>query len=298
VQLSTTLNSNGQALLFTDLIAYCGKLYSADKATGILYEVSHGHLIPRHILMSGDGMNSDSFQSAWTATKNGILYIGSTGQTPPINPTFSRLSLSSSSSAAQKSSWVTIVDPSGRVNHVNWEKEYAALCRAVPLASSLRHETALWSELKQVWIFLPTKELEDFKTPPASVRPQTSNGTTAAAAVASSLCLLVTTSDFRSIDYRPFELLPLPNYTPPNPHTRMTTFQINSAKFLPNSGDDMLVGLLHMKETPLSGEGGKETTRSFLIVFTLTGSVSRPIIEIPTTATSSSPLTYTGIEFL
>jgi hypothetical protein len=290
VLLSTALNANGRALLFTDLVAYCGKLYSPDKATGILYEVSHGHLIPRQILMSGDGMNADSFDSAWTATKNGILYIGSTGQA-------SRLSLNSvSASVSQKAGWVTVVDPSGRVNHVNWEKEYIALCRAVPLAASLRHETALWSELKQVWIFLPTKELEDFKTPP--VRPESANSTIAAAS--SSLCLLVATSDFRSIDFRPFEPLTLPNYTPLSPQTHTTTFQINSAKFLPNSGDEVLVGLLQVTETPLplfSPEASKTFSRCFIIVFTLAAAITRPIIEVPTTA-HSSPVTYTGIEFL
>jgi hypothetical protein len=311
--LSSFLNSNNRALEFSDLIAYCGKLYSADKATGVLYEISQDHLIPRHILMSGDGMNSESFESSWSATKNGILYIGSSGQLPALR-----------SLSAQKSSWISIVDPSGRVNHVNWEKEYLALHRALhpTAATTLRHEAALWSELKQVWIFFPSREVElakEFSGPPLSPeRPSfVSDPNTS---LASLLSILIATSDFRSIDLRAFENIQLPNHQPPAPGTRpsasRTSLQILTAKFLPNSDDNVVVSLLNLRETSPAPSPALASSRCFLMMFDLTGAVTQPILEIPAPAPAelsnsgtqlgsdadpaAAPLlaTFTGIEFL
>jgi hypothetical protein len=298
VLLSSLLNSNNRALQFSDLIAYCGKLYSADKATGVLYEISQNRLIPRHILMSGDGMNAESFESSWTATKNGILYIGSSGQLPTLRFL-----------SAQKSSWISIVDPSGRVNHVNWEKEYLALNRA--LHSTLRHEAALWSELKQVWIFFPSRELELVKElgdVPGPQRPAFVSDPNVS--MASQLSILIATSDFRSVDLRSFEAIQLPDYKPSPSNTKGSSprpsLQILSAKFLPGSQDDVVVSVLNLMDR----DSSSTSYRSFLMMFTLDGAVTQPILEILPTISASSlqlgsdaapvPLlpTFTGIEFL
>lgn len=283
VLLTSYLNDNQRALMFNDLIAYCGKLYSADSATGVLYELSQHRLIPRQILMSGDGMNSEGFQSSWTSIKGGIMYIGSKG-------------LSSSSKYATstpKSSWITIVDPSGRVNHVNWEKEYALLNQAAPPPHSLRHEAVLWSDLKQIWIFLPT-----FQSLPYI------GGSNANRSLASFMAIFIATSDFRSIDVRHVKDFTLPNFQPNYPSTQQIVLQINSAKFLPNSEDNVIVCLLNVKAMSRDDSQAASNSRSFLMMFTLSGLLYEPISEIPwpSDLISSHPdpflVSYTGIEFL
>jgi hypothetical protein len=50
--LTTNLNANGFGMVLGELVAFCGKLYAADQATGIVYEVStSGNAFPRYIIM-------------------------------------------------------------------------------------------------------------------------------------------------------------------------------------------------------------------------------------------------------
>lgn len=51
--LSSDLNIRGFGMILGELIAFCGKLYTADQATGIIYEVAtgSGDIFPRHVVM-------------------------------------------------------------------------------------------------------------------------------------------------------------------------------------------------------------------------------------------------------
>lgn len=50
--LTTNLNTNGFGMVLGELVAFCGKLYATDQATGVVYEVStSGDVFPRYIIM-------------------------------------------------------------------------------------------------------------------------------------------------------------------------------------------------------------------------------------------------------
>lgn len=50
--LTSSLNTRGFGMVLSELVAFVGKLFATDQATGVLYEIStNAEPIPRHILM-------------------------------------------------------------------------------------------------------------------------------------------------------------------------------------------------------------------------------------------------------
>ena len=332
ISLSSYLNKNNKGLELKDLIAYCGELYTFDQTTGIIYIITQNSLIPRHIIMSGDGLNTESFPFSWTVIKKGLLYVGSSGLDENLiefhhkeieeNTTSSSSSLSTSSSLSisYRSYWVAFIDPSGRVNHIDWTKEYTSLNIATRIDRNhqmLRHEAVIWSDLIKMWLFFPTivtttqrwdsisRKLNLRKTSLQYEDSTSFSSSTSSSSSLSSLRIIICSEDFRSITVRMFRNVELPQLNLQEQEQKQKYrchTKISSAKALPDTKDTMILAILTVKYYSIDKSNQTTLpTRSFMMVFGLNGIIYGSLTEISSNhpfQSSSTDISYSGIELL
>lgn len=297
----------------------------------------------------GNGSTALGMQPDWAAVKGGVLYIGtcshlieavwldsegrrgldntSTDLPPPSHPP----PIESVTMAASAFSWIVTINPAGRVNHINWLREYAALEAAAhihsPTAPSapslpvgLAHEAVLWSEVLSIWIFLPTVVVLPHSTshadtatvtpPPPSTRRSNENSHTdvhtelsATKPSVGDVLLLRSSSDFLSIRVAIIDVLDIIQSANVSlPQSARTHVQITSAKFLPASGDKVIVAVVSVRSdrsvkahtAAAADGGGVGNVGSFLSFLGEDGTRVRPSILIP----ESDTYVYAGLEFL
>lgn len=144
----------------SELIKYDGKLYTCDDRSGILFEVvgydpstpggPQPVAYPRHIMMEGSGDTDKGFKCEWMAEKDGLMLVGSFGKEYTNND---------GKILNRNNMWVKVFTPDGRLSHVDWTSNYAAMRRQLGYEhpAYLLHETALWSAKRQQWVFLPRR---------------------------------------------------------------------------------------------------------------------------------------------
>eukprot|EP00602_Paraphysomonas_sp_CaronLab_P007332 CAMPEP_0185034162 /NCGR_PEP_ID=MMETSP1103-20130426/23775_1 /TAXON_ID=36769 /ORGANISM="Paraphysomonas bandaiensis, Strain Caron Lab Isolate" /LENGTH=380 /DNA_ID=CAMNT_0027570703 /DNA_START=139 /DNA_END=1281 /DNA_ORIENTATION=+ len=291
--LHSPLSARGRGMMLSELIAYCGKLYASDQSTGVLFELSSGELYPRQIVMGGDGLNTEALRSEWAAVRHGLLYIGTGGSLSPSPYTGgkSERSLRGQRTPSRAMSqllvehWVVTIDPSGRVNHLDWEREFTSLEIAAEVDASthrLYHEAVLWSERMEMWVFFPSVVETIVKGQRDSVR------LARASEPDRDVRIILASADFRTITVRKLTELNMPSQeTSRGQNTTAVTknlYYISSARFLPGSGDQVVVAVMV----------SRATGASYLVLITVDGEVIGTPQEFPT----SEKMVFTGIEFL
>ena len=158
----------GRGAEFSMIELFNGKMYAGCDRTGCIMEirahlrdskqgwtVSQGHCLPiwvqgeqgKEALMvhEGDGNDPLPFKIEWSDQKNGMMVIGSTGK--PHGPDVTEC-------------WIkTIGADMSRVNHIDARPHYAILYNSVGCAEPgyVVHEAARWSDVHQMWFFMPRK---------------------------------------------------------------------------------------------------------------------------------------------
>ncbi|TRY82660.1 hypothetical protein DNTS_032596 [Danionella cerebrum] len=121
--LEGNLAEKGRGMELSELVAFNGKLYTVDDRTGVVYRIEGNKAVPWVILTDGDGSVAKGFKAEWMAVKDEHLYVGGLGK-----------------------EWTTV---SGEF--VNHNPEW------VKVIGYLIHESAVWSEHRQLWFFLPRR---------------------------------------------------------------------------------------------------------------------------------------------
>jgi len=246
----SALSNGGRGMELSELVVFNGKLYTVDDRTGVVYEVNNGHVIPWVILSDGDGHESKGFKTEWSTVKGTELYVGGLG----------KLWTSGTGEVINDNpQWVKIVSPSGEVRHVNWKNHYGEMSKALGISHPgyVIHEASVWSDVFQQWFFLPrrvSKERYDEKL-----------------------------DEHRGANYllRCSEAFSDVSVTRVGDH--LPTHGFSSLKFIPGSGDSVIVAL--------KSEEDSGTIASYITVFTIKGEVLYPETKI-------GNYKFEGIEFI
>lgn len=299
----------------------------------------------------GDGMNSISMQSEWATVKEGVLYIGTTGFGGDISwnyrterslmstndsidfrknkkevaiPKLSKLRGRRLSTMTMPNTpqWIATIDPSGRVNHLDWTDEYAVLEAAVNIASpgvsgrqrGLSHEAVLWSDKLDSWIFLPsvvdmhvqvstsTADLANDKMKQTQRHlHQIVSGTSSIEPITASrgdVLLIKSSANFQYVSAIRIDVDAIMQSTsPPLPAVfkkGTSTFQFSSAKFLPESGDKIIVAILGVQSATDNADSTSIENYSYVVFIGIDGVLLRPSVRIP----DSEGFAFSGLEFL
>lgn len=253
----------GRGMELSELAWFQGHLLAPDDRTGSLLEVASPHglldgaarallpgdpsgvppsVLPRVALRDGDGSDKNgAFKAEWMVVKDDELYIGGHGKayTDPVNGS---LILSNGPK------WTKVVSHDFSVRHVNWTREYDAVAAAmgVQFPGYLMHEAVLWSQLRREWVFLPRRRSVEAFDAQKNMR----KGWHVA---------LVMSEDFKVARRVPIEGL----------RDKSGLRGFSSAKFVPGTGDRLVVGLRTVEvESELNSRWSRETA-SFVSVFDL-----------------------------
>eukprot|EP00002_Diphylleia_rotans_P040221 TRINITY_DN9489_c0_g1_i1.p1 TRINITY_DN9489_c0_g1~~TRINITY_DN9489_c0_g1_i1.p1 ORF type:complete len:358 (+),score=57.85 TRINITY_DN9489_c0_g1_i1:157-1230(+) len=150
IKLTTQFNEGGRGLELSELINFNGRLLSFDDRTGIVFEIIGSDVIPRYILMDGDGLSGKGFKSEWATIKGGLLYVGSMGK---------EWTTGSGEVLNHNPQFVKTIDAQGHVSSIDWRNQYQALRAATGTLDPgyLVHESAVWHEKQKKWYFLPRR---------------------------------------------------------------------------------------------------------------------------------------------
>lgn len=85
VDLTSGHGEEGRGMELSELILWNNRLYTMDDRSGIVYEVvdyrtPSARVVPRYILMEGNGETEKGFKGEWGTVKDGNLIIASFGK--------------------------------------------------------------------------------------------------------------------------------------------------------------------------------------------------------------------------
>ncbi|KAK7870612.1 hypothetical protein R5R35_009111 [Gryllus longicercus] len=235
VVLKSNLGESGRGMELSELVTFNGKLLAVDDRTGVVYEIDNEEAIPWIVLTDGDGRTRKGFKMEWAAVRNRRLWLGGLGK-EWTSPTGELINLNPQ--------WVKVVAPGGEAVPINWREKYNKLRRAVGIEfpGYMIHEAVCWSPVHQKWVFLPRRASKD----PYNEHRDEEMGTN---------LILTADEDFEDIKVsRVGEVV--------------ATRGFSSFKFLPDSGDSVVVAL-RTQET-------RERVATFITAFTLAGAVLLP----------------------
>ncbi|XP_060797005.1 soluble calcium-activated nucleotidase 1b isoform X1 [Neoarius graeffei] len=239
VVLESHLSEKGRGMELSDLVAFNGHLYSVDDRTGVVYRIEDNRAIPWVILPDGDGSISKGFKAEWLAVKDKHLYVGGLGK---------EWTTTTGEFVNNDPQWVKVIGFQGDIHHENWVPHYIALRGAANIKPPgyLIHESAVWSERRQRWFFLPRRASSERYEETADERRATN-------------LLLTCTADFSHISVsRVGRLLP--------------THGFSAFRFVPNTHDHVILALKSEEDA------GKIAT--YITAFTLEGRVLLPETKI------------------
>ncbi|MCL4134870.1 UNVERIFIED_CONTAM: hypothetical protein GTU68_026251 [Idotea baltica] len=150
--LKSKLAYDGRGMELSELVTFNGKLYSLDDRTGLVYEIdmNGNRAIPWVVLTDGNGRASKGFKGEWATVKDETLIVGGLGKewTSPEGQVINH-----------NPQFVKTVNSQGYVQHHDWKKNYEKLKKADNIQSPgyLIHESCVWSEILQRWVFLPRR---------------------------------------------------------------------------------------------------------------------------------------------
>ncbi|XP_053369666.1 soluble calcium-activated nucleotidase 1b isoform X2 [Clarias gariepinus] len=239
VVLESHLSEKGRGMELSDLVAFNGHLYSVDDRTGVVYRIEDNRAVPWVILPDGDGSVSKGFKAEWLAVKDEHLYVGGLGK---------EWTTTMGEFVNNDPQWVKVIGLQGDVHHENWVPHYVALRGAAGIKPPgyLIHESAVWSERRQRWYFLPRRASPERYEETADERRATN-------------LLLTCTADFGHISTsRVGRLLP--------------THGFSAFRFVPKTNDHVILALKSEEDA------GK--IASYITAFTLDGRVLMPETKI------------------
>ncbi|KAB7494874.1 Soluble calcium-activated nucleotidase 1 [Armadillidium nasatum] len=156
ISLESQMAYGGRGMELSELVTFNGKLYALDDRTGIVYEIdsSRNKAIPWVILTDGNGRESKGFKGEWATVKDDTLIIGGLGK-EWTSPTGELLN--------HNPQFVKTITPQGFIQHHDWTKNYEKLREAdnIHFPGYLIHESCVWSEIWQRWVFLPRRASSD-----------------------------------------------------------------------------------------------------------------------------------------
>lgn len=208
--LAYNLAEGGRGMELSELVKFQNELLSVDDRTGVVYSIESNSVVPRYILVDGNGHSKKGFKGEWMTVKDHYLYVGGFGK-PWTTPSGQILNYDPM--------WVKRISPEGVIDHIYWKRNYEALMRAagVDYPGYLYYEAVCWSHYHEKWFFLPrrlSKEQYDDKKDE----------------VMGSNVMFVVDEMFKSIQVK--------TVGPLNP-----THGFSSFKFLPYSKDEIIVAL-------------------------------------------------------
>lgn len=127
-----------------------------DDRTGSVFELLNKDggmetfVTPRFVITEGDGETDKGMKWEWATVKGKDLFLGSMGK---------EYTREDGSIANTNNLWISIISPRGEIRHVDWEKQYSVVRKALGAAPPgyCIHEAVLWSEYMQKWMFLPRR---------------------------------------------------------------------------------------------------------------------------------------------
>lgn len=150
-QLISGHSEAGRGLELSELVTFNGELLTVDDRSGIVFAIKDmSKVVPRYILMEGDGATDKGQKSEWATVKDGLLYVGSFGK---------EYTNKDGSVANRNNLWVSIVDGAGHVSHVNWTPNYELLRQktGTTFPGYMIHEAVTWSPSLRKWLVLPRR---------------------------------------------------------------------------------------------------------------------------------------------
>jgi len=129
------------------------ELYTGCDSTGIVYKIdlTTNDLIPVYVLINGNGTKKNERQHKieWMTIQYNKLVVGSIGKEWVENDKIIHTD----------SNWVKIIDKYGKIENVDFTKNYLELRKATNFEypSYLQHEAAFFDEYMAEWIFAPRK---------------------------------------------------------------------------------------------------------------------------------------------
>lgn len=162
-RLVTAYGEAGRGAEFSELAWHRGKLLTFDDRSGIVFEVPQEAyaggaptnadigVLPRYIVLEGDASVAKGQKIEWATVKDGVLHIGSfakewtsgDGQTVLHNRTL----------------WVATIDAEGRLAHMDWEPQFAAIRHALGAGRPgyIILEALEWCSERREWFALPRR---------------------------------------------------------------------------------------------------------------------------------------------
>lgn len=150
--MKSALNEAGRGMELSALTPFDGRLFTMDDRSGAVFEVtSQLKVVPRWIVMEGDGANGKGFKTEWATVKDGLLYVGSFGK-EYTNP-------KDGSVTNRNNLWVKTISPTGQVTHIDWTMMYEQLRKATntQFPGYMIIEAVEWSQVHRKWYILPRR---------------------------------------------------------------------------------------------------------------------------------------------
>lgn len=157
-------DKSGRGAEYSALEIFGGKMFTFDDRTGNMDElvpadgfsfevkpVLGADGAPTAILMGDGGNKKKPLKCEWSCQKGGKLYVGSTGKERTDDD---------GKIVHEGEMWVKVLDESLSIEHFDWRGTYnglrdAAICKQG--AGYIIHESARWSDVHDLWFFLPRK---------------------------------------------------------------------------------------------------------------------------------------------
>lgn len=253
-ELKSSFSLKGRGMELSELVVFNGKLLTFDDRTGLVYVIENDNVYPWLLLMDGDGKAaSKGFKSEWATVKDQVLYVGSMGK---------EWTTASGDFENNNPMFVKAITVHGEIYHLNWANNFKALRSSIGIEwpGYMIHESGVWSSEARRWFFLPRRCSKDRYN---ETRDEHMG------------CNYLITADESFHSIKPIELKRA--NVPP-------THGFSSFKFLPTSGDQVIVAL---STEELNGK-----TSSFISAFNVDGEMLMPETRIPT------EYKFEGLEFI
>eukprot|EP00116_Pleurobrachia_bachei_P000746 sb/3461008/ len=209
--LEYNLAEGGRGMELSELVKFNNELLSVDDRTGIVYAIENNMVVPKHILVDGNGHSKKGFKGEWMTVKDHYLYVGGFGK-PWTSKTGEIINYDPM--------WVKKISPEGAIEHRYWKRRYESLMKAAGVwyPGYIYYEAVCWSDVHEKWFFLPRRLSKEAYNEKDDERMGAN-------------VLLMADELFEKI-----EVVHVVSQTP--------THGFSSFKFLPYSNDNIIVALL------------------------------------------------------
>jgi soluble calcium-activated nucleotidase 1 len=151
-EIHSVVSEKGRAMELSDLAAFQGRVMTVDDRTGMLFEVRPNAtgVVPRQILMDGDGDSDKGFKGEWLTVKDGSLYVGGMGKEWTDND---------GNIVNTNPCFVKKVSPDWGVEHLDWTRVYLKIRKLSGYTNPgyMIHEAVHWCPERRLWLFLPRR---------------------------------------------------------------------------------------------------------------------------------------------